>query len=502
MTTPDRLIMHNIRKSFSGNVVLKGVTLNLKKGRVLALLGENGAGKSTMIKILNGDYAKDDGEIIVEGETVAIQTPSDAAKKGIRVIYQELNYLPELTVMENIYLGHLPYKNGFQIDWSTLRRNSEQLLQLLGSTVSPDDIAGTLSIADKQLVEIAKALSKEAKILVMDEPTAALTAKEVDNLFKVIRSLKEKGVSIIYISHHLDEIMTICDDIMVMRDGEKVGEGETRDYTPEKIVNLMVGKVVKHEYAASAQITAGKQPVLKTDSLTKNGLFSNVSLEMFPHEIVGVYGLLGSGKEELGKALFGNLALDGGEITVDGHKVKIKSPVHAKKAGIAYVPPDRKMAGLVLDMSVKQNLTLSHMKSVSRYGFFRRKKEETIVSHWIGKLKIKLSGSFDREIRYLSGGNQQKVILSRWLMEKTKVLILCDPTMGVDIGARADIYQLLHELRNDGLSIMVISSDLTELESICDRVIVMSEGTINKQLMRGHFDQESLLSAAMGVGAQ
>jgi ribose transport system ATP-binding protein len=499
MIEGNRLTMSHIHKSFSGVQVLKDVTLHLDAGRVLALLGENGAGKSTMIKILNGDYSKDAGDIFLDGAAVSIQSPSDASKLGIRVIYQELNYIPYTTVMENIFLGHLIRKNKWFVDWKRLRQETRLLLDMLGCRFSPDELVGNLSIADKQLVEIAKALSKDAKVLVMDEPTAALTAKEVDNLFRVIRELKSKGVSIIYISHHLDEVKEICDDLMVMRDGEKVGEGRVQDYTSEEIVSLMVGKTVKQEFIKHRLKDSERTPVLEVRHLTQSGAFENVSFTSYKGEILGIYGLLGSGKEELGKALFGEHLIDSGEMKLNGKPLKLKSTVDAKRAKIAYVPPDRKVAGLVLDMSVKDNLTLARMNRVSRWGFFRKEQEVNVVNQWVDRLKIKLSDGIDRPIRFLSGGNQQKVILSRWLMENMEVLILCDPTMGVDVGARADIYELLHKIRDEGLSVIVISSDLFELQTICDRVLLMKEGQLSHEFEHGRFTEETLLAAAMGV---
>jgi len=498
MLEGNRLKMSHIAKSFSGVQVLKDVTLRLDAGKVLALLGENGAGKSTMIKILNGDYSKDAGEIILNGTPVSINSPADAAKLGIRVIYQELNYVPHTSVMENIFVGHLSRKLGFFVDWKKLRVESQKLLDKLGCRFSPDELVGNLSIADKQLVEIAKALSKEAKVLVMDEPTAALTSKEVENLFRVIRELKSQGVSIIYISHHLDEIKTICDDVLVMRDGEVAGEGEVSDYSTEQIVSMMVGKTVKQEFSRNQVAADKRKPVLEVRELTKPGMFERVSFTSYKGEILGIYGLLGSGKEELGKALFGEQAIASGEMKLNGNALKLKSTVDAKNAKIAYVPPDRKVAGLVLDMSVKDNLTLARMNMVSRSGFFQKGNEIDTVNRWVDRLKIKLSGGIDRQIRFLSGGNQQKVILSRWLMDTMEVLILCDPTMGVDVGARADIYGELQKIRDEGLSIIVISSDLNELQMICDRVLLMKEGKLTHEFEHGRFSQETLLAAAMG----
>jgi len=495
----NRLTMNRIHKSFSGVQVLKGVTLHLDAGKALALLGENGAGKSTLIKILNGDYSMDSGDIVLDGTPVSIQSPADAAKLGIRVIYQELNYVPHTSVMENIFLGHLARKMKWFVDWKRLRLETQRLLDLLGCRFSPDDQIASLSIADKQLVEIAKALSKEAKVLVMDEPTAALTAKEVDNLFRVIRELKAKGVSIIYISHHLDEVTEICDDLLVMRDGEAVGEGRVRDYTTEQIVGMMVGKTVKQDFAKNRTEGGKRETVLDVRGLKRAGAFENVSFTTYKGEILGIYGLLGSGKEELGKALFGDQTADSGEIRLNGKLLKLKSTVDAKRAKIAYVPPDRKVAGLVLDMSVKENLTLARMNAVSRWGFFRKKQETETVNRWVNRFHIKLSGGIDRHIRYLSGGNQQKVILSRWLMEPMEVLILCEPTMGVDVGARADIYDMLQQIRDEGLSVIVISSDLIELQSICDRVLLMKEGQLTHEFEHGSFTEETLLAAAMGV---
>ncbi|MFC5401207.1 sugar ABC transporter ATP-binding protein [Cohnella soli] len=493
-----RLQMKDINKSFSGNQVLYGVDLEVPAGNVLALLGENGAGKSTLMKILNGDYSLESGEIAIDGGIVVIDSPRQAVSRGIRVIYQELNYVKDTTVIENVLLGSFPRKWGAFFDWKTAESRTREVLGLLNANIDPYARVADLNIAEKQLVEIAKAFSTEAKILVMDEPTAALTSNETKNLFKVIRQLKEKGVSVIYISHRLEEIAEIADLVMVMQDGRRVGYGPVSEFSPSEIVRLMVGREVNQNLARKERSFG--PAFLNVVKLSKEGSIRDVSFDLHKGEILGLYGLLGSGINDVTKAIFGAAPADGGQVVLDGKPRRFNAPHQAMKAGIAYVAADRKVSGLILDMSVKNNLTLANIRNYVRLGFMKDSAETQSVNEWVQKLAIKLSGGIEREVRYLSGGNQQKVILSRWLDRGAQVLILNEPTMGVDIGSRADIYRFLDEMRNNGLSIIVASSDMAELQAIADRVVVIRNGEVVSNIRADGITKEKLLASAMGVG--
>lgn len=489
------LAMRGIRKSFSGVEVLHGVDLTLHAGEVLALMGENGAGKSTLMKILNGDYTRDGGEILLDGNAVNFRSPREAENAGVRVIYQELNYAPDLSVAENILMGRLPRRGGITVDWRATYETAAQVLARLKADIDPRELVGNLSVGQQQLVEIAKALSSSARVLVMDEPTAALTSREVHLLFETIASLRAQGVAIIYISHRLDEVEQIAQRVAVLRDGKAVGEMAMSELSRRDIVRLMVGREV--ETMGSERASEAGEIVLEVQNFTRNGAFEDVNFAVRADEIVGLYGLLGAGQMETLRALFGAPPAHSGSVKIGGQKVQPTSPRAAKAAGIGLVSEDRKREGLVLGMSVGENLTLGNWKDISRGGVLQTGREREQVAHWTQRLGIRARDA-GQTVGTLSGGNQQKVVLARWLEAGTQVLLLAEPTRGVDVGARADIYAVLEELRAQGLAIVLVSTDMEEVLALSDRILVFARGRIVREFTRAEANQEALLSAAAG----
>jgi ABC-type sugar transport system ATPase subunit len=494
------LEMRKISKSFFGVKVLDEVSIDLLPGEVLALVGENGAGKSTLIKILNGDYQKDGGEIAIDGEVVQVGQPRDAEALGIRMIYQELHYAPDLSVTENVLLGHLPGRAGplgkLLVDWPRAHRSAREFLRLLEVDIDPAALMGSLAVVEREIVEIVKALSTQARIVVMDEPTAALTPHEVALLFKIIENLRSRGVALIYISHRLDEIFQIAQRVAVLRNGRRVATRDTRGLTYQDVVRLMVGREVEQERGRSAPLVTA--PGLELRGLSRAGAFEDINLSVRAGEIVGIFGLLGAGHMPLTRTIFGAEKAERGEICVAGKAALIDGPRAAVRAGVGMVPVDRKMQGLVLGMPVRGNVTLSSWPRVSRFGFFSRRAEREHVETWIERLRIRMAGGMEVEVRYLSGGNQQKVVLSRWLEANVKVLVLNEPTWGVDVGARADIYELLETLADQGLAILIVSSDTQEVLAVSDRILTMYKGQITAEFRRAEANQANLLQAAAG----
>ncbi len=499
------LEMRGIEKSFFGVKVLKGVDLVLARGEVHALLGENGAGKSTLVKILNGDYSRDAGTILLDGAPVSIASPADAEALGIRMIYQELHYAPDLSVMENILLGHLPLRQGALgralVDWPAARRTARTLLAQLGIALEPETPMRALSAVERQVVQIAKALSAQARILVMDEPTAALTPSEVQTLFGIIDTLRAQGVAIVYISHRLDEIFQIAQRATVLRDGVLVGVQPVAELTKPALVRMMVGRDIAEAWVRSrTQAAPHGAPLLEVRGLTRRRAFHNISLTVHAGEIVGVFGLLGAGHVRLARAIFGAERVDSGTVLVNGSPAAIHSPRDGLRHALGLVPADRKADGLVLERSVRENITLSNWQRLARGGFFRMQAERTDAALWIDRLGIRMAGDMDLKIRYLSGGNQQKTLLARWLDAGVQVLLLNEPTWGVDVGARFDIYQLLEELAQNGLGILLVSSDIQEVLAVSHRILALFRGQITAEFSPDTATQESLLRAASGVG--
>jgi len=487
------LKMDNIIKTFPGVVALDDVSIDLKKGEVLGILGENGAGKSTLIKILAGNYIKDSGDIFVDGQKFEIKGPAEATASGIRVIYQELNTLNNLTVTENIFIGEQLVRGPFKtVDWKAMTKKAVELLNTLNVKLDPNAIIGDLTVSEKQIVEIAKAISREAKILVMDEPTAALSEEEAQSLFKIIRTLKSGGVSIIYISHRLKEVFEITDRVTVLRDGKKVDTLKTRDTTANWLVELMVGRDIKDMYP-KREVPIG-ETVMEVEDLSAAG-FSSVSFKLRKGEILGIFGLLGSGRTSLVKALFGANKVKSGKIIINGKQINIKSPNAARNEKIGLVPLDRKLEGLALIMGVKENITLANIEDLGKSFLIARTLERAKASKWVKEVGIK-TPTLEQEVNSLSGGNQQKVVLAKWLESGSQIIILNEPTRGIDVGAKIEIYKLMQDLCERGSSIIMISSELPEIMSIADRIIVMSKGRFTGECSRIDASEEGLLATA------
>lgn len=487
------LALSNITKKFPGVVALNDVSLDVQKGEVHVLVGENGAGKSSLIKVLCGIYTPEEGEIEYSGESYSPQTPLDAIKAGIRVVYQEFNLLPFLSVAENIFFEQIPRKMGF-VDFKKLYNDAQLLLDAVGLDVSPRTPVELLGVAQMQLVEIAKALSSKSKVLILDEPTATLTSREIETLFQIIRKLKSEGVTIIFISHHLEEVFMIGDRISILRNGEMAGTYATRDISIPEIVKLMVGKSMDEEYPFRKEIEPGPT-VLEVKNLKRNISSPPVSLRVRKGELLGVAGLVGSGRTEAARAIFGADRKFSGDLYLHGCPVTIRSPRDAVKNGISLLTEDRKSQGLILDMACQVNITLTDLKKVSQAGFMQPIKERELAYQSVNELRIK-TPSLDQWVRYLSGGNQQKVVIAKWLFRNTDVLIFDEPTRGIDVGAKYEIYLLLWELAKRGKAIMIISSDLPEMLGICHRMVVFSNGRITGELDRADFNQETILSMA------
>ncbi|EOD01779.1 ribose ABC transporter ATP-binding protein RbsA [Caldisalinibacter kiritimatiensis] len=490
------LEMKNITKEFPGVKALDNVNLRVYKGNVMALLGENGAGKSTLMKILSGVYKKDVGKIIYEGKEVEFKTPKESQEKGISIIHQELNLIPELTIGENIFLGREPLTSFRKIDWDKLYKDSKELLNRLGVDEDPRKPVSELSIGQQQMVEIAKALSLNAKIIIMDEPTDALTDKETESLFKVINELKNEGRSIIYISHRLNEIFEICDDVTVLRDGEFIGENSINELNEDKIIEMMVGRKLTEQFPR-VDVEKG-DVVLKVKELS-NDYVKNINFTLRRGEILGISGLMGAGRTELAKTIFGALKKESGEIYLEGKEININSPKDALKEGIAYVSEDRKSEGLILGLSVAENMSISSLKQLTGFlGKIDRNKEKKEVEGYVDKISIK-TPSIEQKIKNLSGGNQQKVAIAKSLMTSPKVLILDEPTRGVDVGAKKEIYDIINKFKKEGMSIIMISSEIQEILGMSDRILVMHDGEITGELDIDNASQETIMKHAVGI---
>lgn len=473
--------------------MLHGVDLILRKGTVHALMGENGAGKSTLMKVLAGIHKCDAGTVTVKGKSVDIQSPKHSQALGIAMIHQELSPVPEMTVAENIYLGREPGGRLF-VDYAAMYRQTEELLESLKVHISPKEKVGSLKVADQQLVEIAKAISLNAEIIIMDEPTSAITDKEVDNLFSIIRDLKDQGKGIIYISHKMDEIFQISDDITVLRDGQYVNTWKAEEIDNNILIKNMVGRELTEIFPKSEVPIS--DTILEVRNFTLGNKFQDISFKVKRGEIYGIAGLVGAGRTELMHALFGLDRPDKGEIIFDGKPLNIRKPKDAIREGIAYVTEDRKQEGLVLEMSVGQNISLASMKELSRGLFINEREENSLVKDEIERLRIRLH-SPRQLVKSLSGGNQQKVVLSKWMIKNPKLLILDEPTRGIDVGAKSEIYKLMCEYAARGNAIIMISSEMPEVMGMADRMLVLSNGKVGGELNRSEFAQESIMQMAV-----
>ncbi len=496
MVSTPALEMRSIYKQYPGVRALDDVSLSVGASEVHALLGENGAGKSTLMKILAGAQNKDSGTILMDGATVNVDSPQKAMDLGISIIYQEFNLVPYLTAGENIFLGREPRAAipGF-VDFKKLYSESQTVLNKLGVKIDARTAVHHLSIAQQQMVEIAKATSKKAKVIIMDEPSATLTDHELVALFNLIRQLKSEGVSIVYISHRLEEVFEVCDRATVMRDGKWITTRDVGDLTREEIIKLMVGRELKD---AIPKVAAQQGvPALKVSHLSRAGVLHDISFEVKQGEVLGIAGLVGAGRTETVRAIFGADPLDSGTVEVMGKIVHIRSPQDAIKCGIGLVTEDRKQQGLVLGMTVRENTTLSNLDALTSFGFIRRKEEREIAEKYKTDLAIK-TPTIEQTTQNLSGGNQQKVVLAKWLYTGSKVLIFDEPTRGIDVGAKSEIYKLMNELAAKGDAIIMISSELPEILGMSDRILVMHEGAIAGELSRAEATQEKIMHLATG----
>jgi len=492
------LQMSGIEKRFAGVHALKGVDFELESGEVHALLGENGAGKSTLMKILAGIYPVDEGEIFIEGNKVSINSVKDAQAYGISIIHQEISLVPHLSVAENIFLGKEPVTKTGWIDWKRMIEETRKTLQQFGLELSPDVQVKKLTVAQQQMIEIIKAVSFRAKMIVMDEPTSSLTEKEVEFLFQTIGHLKEQGVGIVYISHRMNELFAITDRITVLRDGALIGTVRTKETTADQLISMMVGRELTQYYIKDTAPENGGEIVLSVHNLSKKGVLNKAGFELRKGEILGFAGLVGAGRSELMKCIFGLDAFDEGEIRIDGKPLIIRNPNDAIKHGIAYVTENRKEEGLFLIRSVQYNITIKVLDKFIKWWFrVNARYEDQRTRQFIDELSIKTPNP-DQEVRNLSGGNQQKVLISRWLATNPRILILDEPTRGVDVGAKAEIYAIMNRLVKEGVSIIMISSELPEVINMSDRIAVMYKGGIRTILNRDEFSQETIMHYATG----
>ncbi|ASS90189.1 sugar ABC transporter ATP-binding protein [Aeribacillus pallidus] len=491
------LRMEGISKSFPGVKALSKVRLDLNYGEVLALVGENGDGKSTLMKILSGVYQKDEGEIYLEGNKVEIPNAKAAQEMGISIIHQELNLMPDLTVAQNIFIGREP-RTGFNffLKEKELNEKTAELLEKLNINLNPKETVSDLTVAKQQMVEIAKALSYNAKIIVMDEPTAALTESEIKTLFDLIENLKNKGVGIIYISHRMEELKVISDRITVMRDGQYIDTLYTKDTDMKKVISLMVGRHIQDESRPTTTVSKEAETVLEVKNLSTKNFLKNISFTLKKGEILGFAGLMGAGRTEVARAIFGADKIDEGQIFINGKEVKINKPEDAVKHGIAYLSEDRKRYGLMLEMDVNSNILISSLSNyVNWLTFVNDSKGYVTSEEYVKSLKIK-TPSIKQLAKNLSGGNQQKIVIAKWLAKNCDILIFDEPTRGIDVGAKTEIYQLLNELAQQGKSIIMISSELPEILRMSHRIIVMCEGRITGELTNEEASQEKIMDYA------
>ncbi|MBB6622827.1 sugar ABC transporter ATP-binding protein [Clostridium gasigenes] len=492
------LKMEGVSKIFPGVKALDNVNVTAYGGEVTALMGENGAGKSTLMKILSGVYEKNEGKVFIDGTEAKIKGIKSAEEYGITIIHQEMSVLNNLTVAENIFLGN-EKSNKFtgKINNKELVERSKLFLEQIGCNIDPNKLVGNINIGEKQMVEIAKALTKNARVIIMDEPTTALTEVETKSLFIVIENLKKKGIAIIYISHRMEEIFTICDRVEVLRDGKYVGNALIEDIDKDKLISMMVGRKIE-EQIPYRDIKKGNV-ILEVSNLCSPQGVNNATFEVKEGEILGVAGLMGSGRSELAKTIFGEYKKTSGKIKIKGQEVDIKNIHEAIEYGICYLSEDRKKEGCVLNLSVADNMILSNLKKYeNKWKSIDKNKAMKDVDYYIEKMKIKTPNR-EQLMKNLSGGNQQKVILAKWLMLSPEILIVDEPTRGIDVGAKKEIYELLNELKKMGKAIIMISSDMAEVLGISDRIMVMSEGKVSGELLRGEASQESIMKLAVGI---
>lgn len=490
------LEVNNVSKIFPGVKALDHVSLKIHKGELHAFVGENGAGKSTLMKILNGNYTKDGGSIIFDGQEADIKSPDDARNLGISIIFQELNLVPHLSVAENIFMGRLFKGKNRLIDWKKVYREADALMERIGNQMDTRTLVEKLSVAQKQMVEIAKALSyKNTKLILMDEPSATLTTKECEKMFEVVRALKKQGVSVIYISHKLEEINELCEWVTILRDGRIIDSGKIETFTRDEIISKMIGREITNKFPKRELKTGGKE-VLRIENLSRRGILSDVSFSLKEGEILGLAGLVGAGRTEIGRAVCGIDYIDSGDVYVEGKKVKITSPKDALYAGIAYLSEDRKQEGLVLKSSAKWNLSMANMHKTLSMGMVNNKKDEKIADDMIQAMQIK-TPTKEQYVKNLSGGNQQKIVIGKWLNTNAKVFIFDEPTRGIDVGAKYEIYLLMNQLVREGKSIIMISSEMPEVLEMSDRVLVVNKGKITANLTGNDKNAQTVMKYAI-----
>ena len=488
------LTMKGIDKTFPGVHALNHVDFDVRRGEVHALMGENGAGKSTLMKVLTGICAKDSGEIVFEGRTVEFRSPGEAQEAGIVIVHQELNMIGHLTVAQNIFIGREP-KRGLFIDDARMNKEAAKLFAQLRIDIDPKETMSNLTVAKQQMCEIAKAISHDAKVIIFDEPTAALTENEIEQLFAIIQDLRAKGYGIVYISHRMDEIKRITDRVTVMRDGQYIGTLITAECTKEDIISMMVGRVIYEDPKTENRCPPGAPVVLKVEHLNAGRLVRDVSFELHQGEILGFAGLVGAGRTETARALFGADPRDSGDIYIDGKKAEIHSPRDAVKAGIGYLSEDRKRFGAVLQKSVAENTTLASLQKFMKGIFIDKRREAGTAAEHVKALKTK-TPDVEQPVKNLSRGNQQKVIIAKWLVSDARIMIFDEPTRGIDVGAKQEIYELMAKLAETGKSIIMISSELAEILRLSDRIIVMCEGRITGEMDIADATQEKIMAAA------
>ena len=488
------LTMKGIDKSFPGVHALDHVDLEIRKGEVHALMGENGAGKSTLMKVLTGIYKKDSGTITYEGKEVEFHNTREAQDAGVVIVHQELNMLGHLTVAQNIFIGR-EFKKGISIDDKKMNEEARKLFDRMHIDIDPTETMSRLTVGKQQMCEIAKAISHEAKVIIFDEPSAALTEAEIEELFKIIRDLRDQGLGIVYISHRMDEIKVITDRVTVMRDGAYVGTLITKDSTKDDIINMMVGRVIYEDPKTKNMTPPGAPVVLKVEHLNAGKMVQDVSFELHKGEVLGFSGLMGAGRTETMRALFGADPIDSGDIYVNGKKVTIKSPQDAVKNGIGYLSEDRKRFGIVVQKTVAENTTMADLDEFSNGPFINKKKEKEVAEKFVKSLATK-TPSVDQLVVNLSGGNQQKVVIAKWLTRNCDILIFDEPTRGIDVGAKNEIYKLMNQLAAEGKAIIMVSSEMTEILRMSDRIVVMCEGKKTGELDISEATQENIMNMA------
>ncbi|HWM02328.1 MAG TPA: sugar ABC transporter ATP-binding protein [Actinophytocola sp.] len=493
--TQPLLELRDVYKSFDAVRALRGVSIELHAGEVHGLAGENGAGKSTVVRVIGGEHQPDAGEVLLDGEPHRFAGPREAQRHGIAVIHQEPTQFPDLTVAENVFMGRQPLRSGRRIDRATMRRRTAELFDSLGVPIDVDRVTRGLSIADQQIIEITKALAMRARIIVMDEPTAALSTVEAERLFRVARRLADGGAALLFISHRLEELEALCQRVTVLRDGALVTTAPMADLDRDALVRSMVGRAVEQLFPD--RTAEPGDAALVVDGLRRAGVYHDVSFSVHRGEIVGLAGLVGSGRSEVARAIFGVDERDAGTVTVDGAPLRAGDPRAAITAGLAMVPEDRREQGLILDLSIERNATLPRLRAVSRWGLMSRGRERAVAGEWAERLGVRLRRLTD-PVATLSGGNQQKVVLGKWLATRPAVLIVDEPTRGIDVGAKVEVHALLADLAKQGIAVLMISSELSEVLGMADRVLVMHEGRIAAELDRGAATEEAVMRAATG----